>query len=80
MTRSQSGRRLAPEVVDDLHDLAGVHAGEIAQELEAELGLIVQCADHGHDVARADADLGLVVALPDRTEEPIAEPGSRGEP
>ena len=44
MTRSQSGGRRAPEVVDDLHDLAGVDAGEVGQELEAEGRLVVERA------------------------------------
>ena len=66
MTRSQSGVVGAPEVVDDLHHLAGVDAGEVGQELEAELGLVVERAQDLDDVAGADPDLGLVVALADR--------------
>ena len=37
-----------------------------AEELEAELRFVVQGRDDLDDVAGADADLGLVVALADR--------------
>ena len=36
-----------PEVVDDLHVVAGVDAGEVGEDLEAELRVVV---DHAHDV------------------------------
>jgi hypothetical protein len=61
-------------VVDDLHDEAGVHAGEIGEELEPQLGLVVECAEHLRHVAGCDPDLGLVVPLADRPDEAIAEP------
>ena len=56
-----------------LVDLAGVDTGQIRQELECELGLVVKGGDHRHDVARADADLGLVVALADGARQLLAE-------
>jgi len=60
-------------VVDDLHVIAGVHAAQVGEELEAELRLIVEGGqDLGH-VARRDAHLGLVVALPDGTQHALAE-------
>ena len=62
-------------MIHDLHHLARVHAGQIAQELEPELRLIVQRPDHGNDVAWADPDLGLVMALPDGAQQPIPESG-----
>jgi len=60
-------------VVDDLHHFPGVHSGEIAQELEAELGVIVECSDHGHDITGTDPNLSFIVALAHGTEESIAE-------
>ena len=60
-------------MVDDLHDLAGVDAGEVGQEAEVEGGLVVEGADDPDDVARADPDLGLVVALADRPGQDVAE-------
>ena len=65
MTRSQSGVVGAPQVVHDLHHLAGVDAGEVGQELEPERRLVVERGDHLGHVAGRDADLGLVVALAD---------------
>ena len=65
MTRSQSGVVGAPEVVDDLHGLARVHAGQVGQQLEAELGLVVEGGQDRDHVAGRDPDLGLVVALAD---------------
>jgi hypothetical protein len=53
-------------VVDDLHHLAGIDAGQVGQDLEAEIYGVVQGAQHVRHVARRDADLGLVVALADR--------------
>ncbi len=63
------GRRAAPEVVDDLHHLPGVHPAQVDQELEPELGLVVEGPNHLGQVGRGDPDLGLVVALADRPEE-----------
>ena len=65
----------APEVVDDLHDLAGVDAAQVGQELEAELGLVVERGQDDDHVARPDAHLGLVVALADRTGQLVGEAG-----
>jgi hypothetical protein len=62
-------------VVDDLHDLPGIDPREIAQELESEVGLVVEGTDDRHDIARPDADLGLVVALADGPQEPVVEAG-----
>ena len=76
MTRSQSGVVVAPEVVDDLHDLAGVDAGEVGEELEAELRLVVERASGRRTTSPgADPDLGLVVALADRSGQLLAEAG-----
>jgi len=58
-------RGVAPEVVDDLHGRTRVDAGQIAQELKAELGFVVQPGDDRDDVTGRDAHLGLVVALSD---------------
>ena len=53
--------------------LAGVHPGEVREELEAEGGFVVEgTQDVGH-VLRLDPDLGLVVALPDRPGQGVAE-------
>ena len=38
---------------------------QVGQELEAEVGLVVERAQHGRDLAGAMPDLGLVVALAD---------------
>jgi hypothetical protein len=65
----------APQVVDDLHGLARVHAGQVGEEFEAEVRVVVQLGHHRHDVARPDADLGLVMALPDRAGQAIIEVG-----
>ena len=73
MTRSQSGVVGAPQVVDDLHHLAGVDARQVGQELEAELRLVVERGEDLGHVTGPDADLGLVVALADRTGQPVAE-------
>ncbi len=66
-------RRLAPEVVDDLHLGPGVDAGEVGEELEAELRLVVERPHRVRDVARPDPDLGLVVALADGAGQALAE-------
>ena len=66
-------RRGAPQVVDDLHDLARVDAGQVGEELEPELGLVVERGDDLGHVARPDADLGLVVALADGPGQLLAE-------
>ena len=60
--------------------VAGVDAGEVAQELEAERRLVVQRGQHRHDVAGADADLGLVVALADRSGQLRRRSAPRGAP
>ena len=54
---------------------AGVDAGEVRQELEAEIGLVVEGGQHRDDVAGPDAHLGLVVALADRPGQLLAEAG-----
>ena len=76
MTRSQSGVRVAPQVVDDLHDLARVHAGQVREELEAE-ARARRGARSGPATTSpgADADLGLVVALADGPGQLVAEAG-----
>ena len=66
-------RRGAPEVVDDLHLLAGVDAGEVGEHREGEVRLVMQAAQDVDDVARADPDLGLVVALPGRAVQDALE-------
>ena len=60
-------------MVDDLHDDPRIHAGEVAQELETERRLIVERGHDPDDVAGADADLRLVVALADRAGELLGE-------
>ena len=60
-------------MVDDLHHDAGVDPGEVAQELEPERRLVMERGQHRHDVARPDPDLRLVVALPDRAGQLLAE-------
>ena len=62
-------------MVHDLHDLASVNAGEIREELEPERGLVVQGGQHLGEVARADADLGLVVALAHGPRQLVGEAG-----
>ena len=61
-------------MVDDLHDLAGIDPGQVGQELEAEVGLVVERGDHLRDVTGPDPDLGLVVALPDGPGQLVGEP------
>jgi hypothetical protein len=61
-------------VVDDLHLRTGVDAREVGEHDEAEVGLVVEAPEHLDDVAGADADLGLVVPLPGRPVQHIAEP------
>jgi hypothetical protein len=61
-------------VIDDLHRLARVHAGEIGQDLEAQIQGVVERAQHLRHAARLDADLGLVVALVDRSSQ-VTRPG-----
>ena len=53
----------------------GIDPGEVAQELEAEVGLVVERGQDRDDVAGADAHLGLVVALADRSGQLLAEAG-----
>ena len=60
-------------MVDDLHDLARVDAGEVGQEAEVEAGLVVERADDPDDVAGTDPDLRLVMALADRSGQDVAE-------
>ena len=60
-------------MVDDLHDLAGIDPAQVREELEAELGLVVQRGQHRDDITRADADLRLVVALADRPGQLVGE-------
>jgi hypothetical protein len=60
-------------VVDDLHVRPGVHAGEVGQEGEVEVGLIAEGAHDVRDVRHRDADLGLVVPLGHRAQEALAE-------
>jgi autonomous glycyl radical cofactor GrcA len=60
-------------VVHDLHDLARVDTRKVSQELEPEGRLIVERGQHLRDVARRDAHLGLVVALPDRPGQLVPE-------
>ncbi len=60
-------------MVDDLHDEPGIDAGEIAQELEVQVGLVVQRGHHGDHVAGSDAHLGLVVSLANRPGQLLAE-------
>ncbi len=67
------GRRLAPEVVNDLHLGPGVDAGQVGEEVEAEFGLVVEHAHGVSDVARPDPDLRLVVALADGAGQALAE-------
>jgi hypothetical protein len=62
-------------VVDDLHDRARVHPGQVAQELEPEGRLVVERVHHGDDIAGRDPHLRLVVALTDRTGQLLAEAG-----
>ncbi len=58
-------RRLAPQVVHDLHVPAGVDAAQVGEELEPERRLVVQRGQQLGHVAGRDADLGLVVPLAD---------------
>ena len=58
-----------------LSDLAGVDTGEVAQELEIEIRLVVEGGDHRDDVTGRDPDLGLVMALPDRAGQLRGEAG-----
>ena len=60
-------------MVDDLHDLAGIDAGQVRQELEVEVRLVVEGGQDRDDVSRADPHLGLVVALADRSGQGRAE-------
>ena len=65
-------------MVDDLHVVAGVHAGEVGEDLEVELRVVVERAHDLDQVRGADPDLGLVVALADGAREPVAEASPRG--
>ena len=80
MTRSQSGVVGGPQVVHDLHVVAGVDAGEVGEHLEVEVRLVVERAQHLDHVARGDPDLGLVVALADRPGQALAEAGLQALP
>ena len=60
-------------MVDDLHRVARVDAGEVGQDDEGERRLVVERAEDIRDVAHADAHLGLVVALLRRTMEDALE-------
>jgi hypothetical protein len=60
-------------VVDDLHRRPGVDAGQVSEEREAELGLVVERPDDLPGVARTDPQLGLVVTLANRPAETFAE-------
>ena len=60
-------------MVHDLHVLARVHAREVREDDEAELGIVVERAHDVGQVGRVDADLGLVVTLPDGAREALAE-------
>jgi hypothetical protein len=60
-------------VIHGLHHLAGVHAAQVGEELEAEVGVVVELGHDRDDITRADSDLGLVVALADRAGEAVPE-------
>jgi hypothetical protein len=60
-------------VVDHLHLLACVDAGEVREQLEPEIRLVVEGTQDVRYVAGADPDLGLIVALPDDSREPFTE-------
>jgi hypothetical protein len=50
------------QVQHDLHRFAGVHAGEVREDLEPEDRVVMQCPHHLGVVRGRDADLGGVVA------------------
>ena len=60
-------------MVDDLHRRTGVDAGQVRQEGEAELGLVVEGPDDLPGVAGAYTQLGLVVTLADGPGQALAE-------
>ena len=74
-------RRLAPQVVDDLHDLAGVHARRGRSGTGSRTpGSSWSAVRTGDDVAGPDPDLGLVVALADGPGQLRRRSGPRGAP
>ena len=52
---------------------ARIDSGQVGQELEAELRLVVERGDDLGHIAWPDPDLRLVVALPDGTRQLLAE-------
>src|SRR5450756_1984105 len=60
------GIHRAPEVIHDLHDLACVHAGEVGQDLKAQIQGVVEDPEYVRHGPRSNANLGFVVALVDR--------------
>ena len=68
------GRERRPQVIDDLEHHARVHAGKVGEQLEAELGVVVERGHHGCQLPRPDDDLGRVVARRDGGQQLRAEP------
>ena len=65
-------------MVHDLHNGPGIDPGQVGEDPEAELGVVVKGPEDVRDIARPDPDLGLVAALANRPQEAVPE--ARREP